>query len=67
MGDLSLFQAFCIDTFENVLAKKKDYQNGLENQIFKYALKGGLIGQYAETYCINGEEMKFWAVNYHSA
>ncbi len=67
MGDLSLFHSFCIDTFENVLAKKKDYQKGLENPIFKYALKGGVIGQYAETYCINGEEMKFWAVNYHSA
>lgn len=63
---LSLYHIFCIETFENILHKKDVYSNNFHNPIFTYALKGGLIGQYAETYCINGQEMKFWDIDYHS-
>ena len=65
MTNLSLYHNFCIDTFESILSKKEKYSKNFDNAIFKYALKGGLIGQYAETYCINGEEMKFWDIDYN--
>lgn len=64
--DLSLYHIFCIETFENILSNKKKYSKNFNNSIFKYALKSGLIGQYAETYCIDGNEMKFWNIDYHS-
>lgn len=66
MGNLSLFHKFCIDVFKHILSNQDKYSKGFDNSIFKYALKDGLIGQYAETYCINGEEMKFWDIDYNS-
>ncbi len=64
MKNLSLFHNFCVDTFGYILSQRNVYEKGFGNPIFNYALKDSLVGQYAETYCINDEEMKFWDVNW---
>ena len=59
------YHEFCVKTIYEILRMDISKEQ-LNNQVFKYAVKGGIIGQYAETYIWNGKEFKFWNLDFHT-
>ena len=64
------YQEFCVNQVKNALSLGLT-NDQLDSVAYKYALKGGLIRLYAETYFLSGPpkksgEFKFWAVNFGS-
>lgn len=49
------YHEFCIETIYAML-RTNVLKEQFNNQIYKYVIKGGIIGQYGETYIWNGKE-----------
>jgi len=60
------YQDFCVKQIKNVLSLGYTKKQ-LESVSYKYALKTGVVGLYAETYLFpNGKENKFFDINFNS-
>lgn len=62
-----MFQEFCVRQIKNALDLGLT-QEQLDSPAYKYALKGGLVRLYAETYYLEDQdcEFKFWKLDFGS-
>lgn len=59
------YHEFCVKTIYSIFKNMDITKEQHENAVYKYAIVGGLIGQYAETYILDGVEFKFWEPDFH--
>ncbi|MBR4251173.1 MAG: hypothetical protein IKQ15_02580 [Kiritimatiellae bacterium] len=61
------FQEFCVRQIQHALSQGLTREQ-LENPVYTYALKGGLVRLYAETYYLKARdcEFKFWDLDFGS-
>ena len=59
------FQEFCVRLIQHALSQGVTREQ-LKNPVYTYALKGGLVRLYAETYYLKARdcEFKFWKLDY---
>lgn len=59
------YQEFCINQIINALNQGLTDKQ-LESAPYKYTLKNGTLGLYAETYSMNGKEFRFFDIDFGS-